>query len=98
MPECQQENEVTKGTSATIFSPDALILQAGEAVRFGLCPLKAIDMLTINAAKILDVDDRVGSIEVGKDGDVLLWSAQPALDVSARVCTTVLEGKVVYAE
>ena len=81
-------------TDGPIMNPDAIVIQAGEAVRFGLDPLRAIDMLTINPAKILGVDDRVGSLAPGKDADVLLWSSQPALDVSARVVKEIAGGEV----
>jgi imidazolonepropionase-like amidohydrolase len=83
-------------TDAPICSPDVLLLQAGEAVRCGVPHERVLRMITINPARALEIDHKVGSLEVGKDGDVALFSAVPGLDVSARVCMTIIEGKVVY--
>jgi N-acetylglucosamine-6-phosphate deacetylase len=67
-------------------------MEAAKAVRYGgLPPEEAIKFVTINPAKQLRIDDRVGSLEVGKDGDVVLWSADP-LSVYARVDETWIEG------
>jgi imidazolonepropionase-like amidohydrolase len=46
-------------------------------VREGLDELEALKAVTINAAKLNGVDDRVGSIEVGKDADIVIWSGHP---------------------
>ena len=51
--------------------------------------------LTIRPAKLLGVDQFVGSIEPGKDGDLVVWSADP-LKADAWVDTTLVDGKVVY--
>lgn len=83
-------------TDAPICSPDVLLLQAGEAVRCGVPHEKVLPMITINPARALEIDHKVGSLEVGKDGDVALFTAVPGLDVSARVRMTIIEGKVVY--
>lgn len=53
-------------------------------------------MITINPAKTLHLEDKVGSIKVGKDGDITLFDGVPALDVAAGVKYTIIEGKVVY--
>lgn len=45
-------------TGGPIMHPDTIVLQAGVAVRFGVDSLRAIDVITINAAKILGVEDR----------------------------------------
>jgi adenine deaminase len=52
----------------------------------------AIKMCTINPAKQLKVDDRVGSLKVGKDADFVIWTANP-LSVYARVDQTWIDGK-----
>lgn len=76
--------------------PDLLYIQAGEAVRSGLSHESALKMITINPAKTLHLEDKVGSIKVGKDGDITLFDGVPALDVAAGVKYTIIEGKVVY--
>ena len=53
-------------------------------------------MITINPAKTLHVDDRVGSIKAGKDGDIVLFDGVPALEVAAGVKYTIVEGSIVY--
>ncbi|MDD4781526.1 MAG: amidohydrolase family protein [Tissierellia bacterium] len=83
-------------TDSPILSVDSLIQHAGEAVRSGLPVERALKMITINAAKIIGVEDRVGSLEVGKDGDVVLFKGMPTYETNAKVMYTIVEGKVVY--
>lgn len=83
-------------TDGPLVGPAALLISAGEAVRYGVAHMQALRMITINAARALDVDDRLGSLAPGKDGDVVLWSAIPALDTSARVRYTIINDKIVY--
>ena len=52
-------------------------------------------MVTLNPAKLLRVDDRVGSIRVGKDADLVLWDNHP-LSVYAKAQTTWVDGKPFY--
>jgi len=56
-----------------------------------LSELEAWKMVTINPAKLLHIDDRVGSIKVGKDADVVLWSDHP-LSIYAKAEKTIIEG------
>ena len=46
----------------------------------------------------MGIGDRVGSLEVGKDGDVVIWSADPLVALNASVEKTIIDGKVVYAK
>ncbi len=62
----------------------------------GLDRENALKAITINAAKVCDIDDRVGSIEVGKDADLVILSGDP-LDFMTTVKTTVINGEVVYS-
>jgi imidazolonepropionase-like amidohydrolase len=52
-------------------------------------------MVTINAAKILEIDDRVGSIETGKDADIVIWSGHP-FQFASKAERVFIEGKEVY--
>lgn len=54
-----------------------LPLYAGLAVRYGLSEEAALRAITLAPAKIMEVDDRIGSIEVGKDADLVLWQGHP---------------------
>ncbi len=56
---------------------------------------KAIESITINPAKALGIEDRVGSIEVGKDADLVIWDNSP-LEIQSNVLYTIINGKVVY--
>lgn len=72
-----------------------LIHQAVLAVKEGLDRKTAMESLTINPARIMGVDDRIGSLTVGKDGDLCVWSGDP-LDVYSRVETAYVEGREIY--
>jgi imidazolonepropionase-like amidohydrolase len=80
-----------------------LPMQAGYAMRGGLVPTEeelkngvpriayALEAVTINPARMLGVEDRVGSLEVGKDADLVLWNGPP-FEPSSRVIGVVLDG------
>ncbi len=70
-------------------------LDAAFAVRGGLDNRKALRTLTLDAAKLLGVDHRVGSLEAGKDADVLILQGDP-LHYATFVTTALVNGKVVY--
>ncbi|GAB4065453.1 amidohydrolase [Angustibacter speluncae] len=72
-----------------------LVHQATLAVKEGLDRDEALRALTINPARISGVDDRVGSLAVGKDADVVIWSGDP-LDVMSRALTVFIGGREVY--
>ncbi len=73
-----------------------LVHQAAFAVREGLDAATALEALTINPARIAGVDERLGSIEVGKDGDLAIWSGDP-LNVLSRVERAFIEGSQIYS-
>ncbi len=83
-------------TDCAFLHPDMMILQAGELTRFGLELDKVIAMLTINPAKIMGVEDRVGSIEVGKDADFAIFKGLPAVDTNAQAVYTVVDGNIAF--
>lgn len=68
---------------------------AGLAVKEGMAPEDGFRAITINAAKICGVDDRLGSLAVGKDGDIAIFNGNP-MEVFTRTLCTVIEGKIVY--
>ena len=61
----------------------------------GMSELEAWKTVTINPAKLLHIDDKVGSIKVGKDADVVLWSDYP-MSIYAKVEKTIIDGKVFF--
>ena len=73
-----------------------LNIEAAKAMRYGdLTEEEALKLITMNPAWQLGVQDRVGSIEVGKDADLAIWTAHP-LSVYARVETTFVDGEVFF--
>jgi imidazolonepropionase-like amidohydrolase len=73
-----------------------LALEASLAVRAGLDEEVALRAITLNAAAALGLDDRLGSIEPGKDADLVIFDGDPLLPAS-QVTHTLIGGKVVYA-
>ncbi len=72
-----------------------LVHQATLAVKEGLDRDAALRALTINPARILGLEDRLGSLEVGKDADLCIWSGDP-LDVMQRVEHAFIDGREIY--
>jgi len=72
-----------------------LSLAAAMAVREGMDEAEAMKAITINAAELTGIDDRVGSIEPGKDADIVIFDGHP-FELKTRVVNTIINGKVVY--
>lgn len=73
-----------------------LNLDAAKVMKYGGVPEEeALKMITLNPAKQLGIDKRVGSIEVGKDADLVIWTAHP-FSVYARPEMTMIEGVVYF--
>ena len=83
-------------TDGPILNPDLIVTQAGEVIRFGGEIERVINMLTINPAKILGIEQYVGSLEKGKDADIVIFEGMPAMDTNAKVRYTIINGQVVY--
>lgn len=81
-------------TDHPVIPVQYLPISAGVAVRGGLDYNEALRAITINPAKICNIDDRVGSIAIGKDADMLLFDADP-LSPYAIPKLVILDGKVV---
>ncbi|MEO6051807.1 MAG: amidohydrolase [Pyrinomonadaceae bacterium] len=73
-----------------------LNLDAAKVEKYGGVPEEdALKMITLNPAKQLGIDKHTGSIEVGKDGDLVIWTAHP-FSVYSRVETTIIEGETYF--
>ena len=83
-------------TDAPVIPLEYLPMCAGFAVRAGLDYEEGWRAVTINPAIQTGIGDRVGSLEVGKDGDVVIWQEDPLTVVGTKAYTTVVNGKVVY--
>ena len=83
-------------TDAPVIPLQYLPMCAGLAVNAGLDEEVAWRAITINPAVQTGIGDRVGSLEPGKDGDVVIWAANPLTTVGGEAYTTLVDGKVVY--
>lgn len=82
-------------TDHPIIPTEYLIVTAAIAVREGLTEQAAWEAITINPAKHLGIDHKVGSLEVGKDADIVVWSGDP-FEYKTKVEMTIINGKIVY--
>lgn len=72
-------------------------LEAAKAVKYGgISPEEALKFVTLNPAKQLKIDDRVGSLEPGKDADFVLWSGDP-LSTYSRCEATYIDGREYFS-
>ena len=72
-----------------------LTVNAGIAVQHGMDYMEAIRALTIHPARMLGVDDRIGSLAAGKDADVVLYAGDP-LEITSPVEKAFIGGRLVY--
>ncbi|WP_273277172.1 amidohydrolase family protein [Maribacter polysiphoniae] len=91
----------SQGITVAINSDDAemsrrLNQEAAKTMKYGgVSELEAWKMVTINPAKLLHIDNRVGSIKEGKDADLVLWSDNP-LSIYAKAEKTLIEGATYF--
>jgi len=86
---------ISINTDAVGGGQEKLFLQAAMAVRLGIDEKLALEAITINGARAVGLDHRVGSIEKGKDADLVVWTGNP-LDVRSHVILVLVNGKIVY--
>lgn len=85
---------IQSGYESYVPKTRVVLFEAAIAAANGLTFDQALASITINAAKILGVDSRVGSLEVGKDGDIALYNGDP-FEYTTHCVGAVIEGKVV---
>jgi imidazolonepropionase-like amidohydrolase len=68
---------------------------AGLAVKDGMDEMEALKAITINAAEVLGLKDRLGSLEVGKDADIAIFDGHP-FDVTSKSAVVLIDGNVVF--
>ncbi len=88
--------EISIITDHPVVPINFLVHQATLAVKEGLDPVVALRAITIHPARVMGVADRIGSLEVGKDADLVLWSGDP-LDVMNRALAVYIGGHEVYS-
>ncbi|QUH18984.1 amidohydrolase [Alkaliphilus sp. B6464] len=82
-------------TDHPVIPVQNLPLCAALSAKAGLPEEEALKAITIYPAEILGIEDRVGSIEVGKDADIVIWNGHP-FDIQSSVVCTIIDGSVVY--
>ena len=82
-------------TDHPVITLDTTLVQAALFVKEGLSEEKALEALTITSAKLNGIDDRVGSLEVGKDADVVIWDG-PIFDIMTRPAYVIINGEVFH--
>lgn len=82
-------------TDSPVIEGRYLAMCAGRAIYEGMDEFAALQAITINAARHIGAEKRVGSIEVGKDADFVLVEGSP-FGVDSRILYTMIEGKIVY--
>lgn len=89
------------GVNTAINSDDAemgrrLNQEAAKSIKYGgLTEVQALKLVTLNPAKMLHIDDKVGSIKVGKVADLVLWTGNP-LSIYAKVSKTIIDGQIYF--
>ena len=83
-------------TDAPVIPLKYLPLCAGLAINAGLDEQEAWKAVTINPAVITGIADRVGSLEVGKDADVVIYKGNPLTDLQYTTKYTLINGQIVY--
>ena len=85
-------------TDAPVIPQENLPMCAGLAVEAGLDKEAAWKAITINPARHTGIADRVGSLEQGKDADIVIWGADPLTTIGAHAYITLIDGKIIYTE
>lgn len=84
-------------TDHPVIPVNYLSLCAALAVKAGMEETEALKAVTINAAQIIGLADRIGSIETGKDADLIIMNGEP-LELKTRIEQVLIDGRVVYSQ
>jgi imidazolonepropionase-like amidohydrolase len=85
---------VTALSARDLREEDGLARQAMYAIRFGVAPEAALQAVTLTPARLLGIDGSVGTLQAGKDADLVVWSGKPFAATSAAVLVMV-SGEIV---
>jgi len=88
---------IQSGYEAYVPKTRVVLFEAGVATAYGLPPERALAAITIDAARLVGVPDRVGSLEPGKDADLALFDGDP-LEYTTHCVGVVIDGGVVSRE
>lgn len=82
-------------TDHPVIAGHYLILTAGMAVAWGMDRSAALRSITLSSAEHVGIENRVGSLDVGKDADIVVWSGDP-LDFTTFADITIIDGEIVF--
>ena len=85
---------IESGYESYVPKTRLILAEAAQAVAYGLSFDDALKCITYNPAKLLGIDNRVGSLEKGKDADLVLYNGDP-FEYLTKVCTVIIDGEVV---
>lgn len=88
--------EVNIMTDADVVQQEFLRFQAAVAVKYGMEPMEALKAITLNPARLIGMDDRIGSLEKGKDADLVIFDGDP-FSLQTSAVKVFINGKEVYA-
>jgi len=93
-----REIPIAIGSGAETYVPKTRVVryEAAMGMVYGLGRRRALEAVTLGAAKILGIDDRYGSLEAGKVADIVLYSGDP-FEHKTQVTHVVVDGKIVYS-
>ncbi len=83
-------------TDSPVNPLESLPLMAGMAAAAGMDRMEALKAITINAAEIIGIADRVGSLEPGKDADIVIYDGHP-FQVEGKTWKVLVDGEVVFS-
>lgn len=86
---------ITLTTDHSVIGIEHLITSAIMAVKFGLSEQQALQAITYHAAVYMGVENRIGSLEEGKDADLVIWS-RDIFDLRSNVTHTMIDGEFVF--
>ena len=92
-----EDHEITFAimTDHPVITLDTTLVQTALFIKEGLSEMKALEALTITAAKLNGIEQYVGSLEVGKDADIVIWDG-PIFDIMTRTELVVINGQIVH--
>lgn len=84
-------------TDHPVIPVQYLPLCASLAIKAGMDEQKALEAITIVPAEIMGLEDRIGSLEVGKDADIVVWDGNP-FQIQSSVMMTIIDGEIVFTD
>ncbi len=94
---CEKGLKIGIITDSPVIPLQYLSICAGLAIKSGLDEQEAWKTITINPAEIVGISDRVGSLEIGKDADIVIFKGNPLLDINYKTMYTIINGQIVYS-